>query len=79
MQAEMMNANFISIYDEVEDRFYYYVEKLIGVQVKFLTESKEEGSILSSSPDLPKGITVDPVSENRRYQASKVLSLSSNL
>ena len=35
-QAERMNANFISVYDEVEKKFYYYVEKLIGVQIKFL-------------------------------------------
>ena len=38
----MMNANFISLYDEVDERFYYYVEKLLGVQVKFLTDNNKD-------------------------------------
>lgn len=37
-QAKLMDANFISVYDEVENKFYYYVEKLIGIHVKFLTD-----------------------------------------
>ena len=35
-----MNANFISIYDEVDRKFFYYVEKLIGVQIRFLTANE---------------------------------------
>ena len=34
-QAERMNANFAVFFDEVDGKFYYYVERLVGVEVEF--------------------------------------------
>ena len=40
-QAKRLDANFISYYDELEKKFHYYVQRLIGVEVEFI---ENEGS-----------------------------------
>ncbi len=34
-QALRIDANFLSYYDSVDQQYYYYVEKFIGVNVQF--------------------------------------------
>ena len=34
-QSKSIDANFLSIHDEADDKIYYYVEKLMGVSTKF--------------------------------------------
>jgi hypothetical protein len=55
-QANILDANFVSVYDEVEDKFFYYVEKLLGLQVDFqnaneiLPEESQEDKTHSPEP-----------------------------
>ena len=34
-QALRIDANFVSYYDNIDKKYYYYVEKLIGIKVQF--------------------------------------------
>lgn len=44
-QAKRLDANFVSFYDELEKKFHYYVQRLIGVEVDFV---ENESSALVS-------------------------------
>lgn len=34
-QARILDANFISVYDEKEQKYFYYVERLLGRKIEF--------------------------------------------
>lgn len=34
-QARILDANFISVYDEKEQKYFYYVERLLGKSIEF--------------------------------------------
>ena len=30
-----MDANFAAYYDEIENKYYYYIQRLVGIEVDF--------------------------------------------
>lgn len=42
--SDDIDANFISIYDKANDKFYYHIERLIGYSIEYI-DNPEQGKV----------------------------------